>query len=820
LTPLLKRLQETRLPLLPHLEEIAAALEREGVLVLRSDPGSGKSTLLPLALLDRLKGGGKILMLEPRRAAALSIAARMADLLGEECGERVGYAVRLEKRLSRRTRLEVLTEGLLVRRLQDDPDLKGVETVVFDEFHERSIHTDLALALLLDLRRMGARIRILIMSATMDAAETASFIGRTEKRPEGRGVPLFDIPGRLFPVDIRYRPLPGRSPLGRETAAALEGILREEPDHETLVFLPGRREIEDAGAALAERGLAETYRVLPLYGNLPLARQREVIAGGGEGRRRIILSTNVAETGLTIPGITLVVDSGYVRVERYHIPTALNRLSPEQASLRSADQRAGRAGRLLPGVCVRLWDPAQARPRENDPEIRRVDLSAPVLECLLWGVRDREGLPWPEPPPQAAWDRALELLRDLGAADGTGAPTAKGKEMARLGVEPRLGSLCIAGKAAGQGALACAAAAILASRDQSGISGDGDFRRRLTLIRRNAPNPWVKGVRETAADLLRRLGLGGLALDWTAEEEAGAGGLLAAAFPDRIVRSREPGLFRFPSGREARIEGPLAREEWLAAAEADAGERTGFIRLAAPVTEEQALAFLKNQIREERSVEWTGLIPRTLRVRAAGRILISQEKRPSSREDVIADLPLMLQNRGLEILPWEGAPRRLLDRIRFFAARREGGDAWTDEALIRDASQWLGPFTGEGGKGPVIGGHGLRQALEYRLGGEKGRDLAALVPEQFPLPGGRSRAVDYGSGEPVVRLRLQDAFGIPPVSRILGVPVVFHLLSPADRPIQITADLGGFWTGSYREVRRELRGRYPKHRWPENPMEG
>jgi ATP-dependent helicase HrpB len=299
---------------------------------------------------------------------------------------------------------------------------------------------------------------------------------------------------------------------------------------------------------------------------------------------------------------------------------------------------------------------------------------------------------------------------------------------------------------------------------------------------------------------------------------------LAAAFPDRIARAREPGIFRFASGREARLEGPLSREEWITAAEADAGERTGYIRLAAPLSPEQALALLEPQLRDERSLEWAGLVPRTLSVRSAGRILISREKRPSSREEALADLPLMLENRGLGILPWEGAPRRLLERIRFFASRGEEPESpWDDEALIRDAPRWIGPFIwegAEGGKGPILDGKGLKQALEFRLGWEKSRDLAVLVPEAFPLPGGKSRPVAYDSGEPVVRLRLQDAFGIPEAAPILGVPVVFHLLSPADRPIQITADLGGFWAGSYREVRRELRGRYPKHNWPENPREG
>ena len=409
-------------PLSPFLPEIRAALENRGAAVLRADPGSGKSTLVPLALMDGA-AGGKILMLEPRRAAVLGIASRMAELLGEELGEQVGYAVRLEKRGSVNTRIEVITEGLLIRRLQNDPALAGISIIIFDEFHERQAAADLALALVLDLRRMGSPVRLLIMSATLDAAGAAAFIDRAERRAGENKTPVFDCPGKIFPVDITYRPRPGKAPLGKEIAAALGDLLRPGGGEnagggpageggDILVFLPGRREIGDTEGALKGMGLNRDFDLLSLHGGLPLARQKEVISPPelrekGPARRRIILSTNVAETGLTIPGVTVAMDSGYARLERFHLPTGMNRLSLEPVSLQSAEQRAGRAGRLGPGRCIRLWPAGDLRPRETDPEIRRVDLSSLVLECLLWGVKNPGDLPWLENPPAAAWDRAL-----------------------------------------------------------------------------------------------------------------------------------------------------------------------------------------------------------------------------------------------------------------------------------------------------------------------------------------------------------------------------------------------------------------------------
>jgi ATP-dependent helicase HrpB len=779
--------------------------------------------------MDRDAGSRRILMLEPRRAAVLGIASRMAELLGESPGERVGYAVRLLRKRSPRTRVEVLTEGLLVRRLQKDPSLRGISTVIFDEFHERSVYTDLALAFMLDLRRLGAETRLLIMSATMDARRIAGFIDAVENRTGENRVPVIDCPGRAFPVDIRYRPLPGKARLGAETGAALRDLLETGRDRQVLVFLPGKREIGDAAAVLAESPLAKDFRTLPLHGGLPLARQRQVLSPENAEKGRIILATNVAESALTVPGITLVVDTGYARVEKYHIPTAMNRLCLEPISIQSADQRAGRAGRLGPGRCVRLWDESLPRSPETECEIRRIDLSGLVLECLLWGIRTREDLPWLDPPPEGAWTGAVELLTLLGALDLQGNPSGRGRELAVLGLSPRLGTLCLAGRDAGKAVPACVAAAILADRDGSGIREDADFGRRLSMIRNNPGQPWVRGILETAEDLLRRLGLAEEALTWEIEDEAGLGELLAAAFPDRIARRQAPqdrdgfGKFRFVSGREARVQGPLGNQEWLAAPEADAGERTGFIRLAAPLSPETALRLLEPQIRTEEGIQWKGLVPRSTLSRYAGRLLISEERGPGSREGVLRDLPRLLADRGIALLPWEadqGEPRRLLERIRFFAAHggTARGAAFTDEALIRDAALWLGPGIPENrGKDPIIDGKGLIRALLSRLGGEQKHLLDREVPEYFVLPGGKKRLLDYGSGEPALRIRLQEAFGIGGENRIMGVPVVFYLLSPADRPIQITRDLPGFWTGSYAAVRREMRGRYPKHPWPEDP---
>jgi len=829
---------DTCLPLAPFLADICDKLFEKTAAVVRADPGSGKSTLLPLALMDKCgektlidrNPAGKIVLLEPRRAAAVGIAARMAELLGEEIGERVGYAVRLERKVSERTMVEVLTDGLFVRRIQADPSLPGIGTVIFDEFHERSAMLDLVLAFLLDLRRMGARINILIMSATMDADLVACFLNRVEGRTAGMEVPVFDIPGSVFPVETSYRPLAGKAPLGIETAAALTKILRGEAcggEGDVLVFLPGRREIADTESDLLSRGEAGDLEILPLYGSLPLSKQREIIAPQHRKKRRIILSTNIAESALTIPGISLVVDSGYVRLERFHIPTAMNRLSLETASKVSAEQRTGRAGRLGPGRCIRLWDKADLRPETTDPEIRRIDLSGLVLECLLWGIRSPDDLPWLEAPPGAAWERGLGLLRDLGAASGENQPTELGKNSVRLGLDPRLGILCLAGKKAGCPGLACAAAALLSERLPAGfmMDDDGDFRSRLAMLRKAK----TKTVMETMDDLFRRLHLpAATAREWSVEDENKIGELLAAAFPDRIAARQKPeatvsaARFRFVSGREARIAGPLENSGWLIAPEVDAGERFAFIRLAAPVSEETALEILKRQTVTETRVEWKGLVPRTVVSLRAGRLFLGEERRASTRREATEALKHLLCDDGLDVLPWtegKAAPMRLLERIRFFAAH--GGidsNAWTSEALIHDAEEWLIPFTSEPDEGSIVTVSSLLDALSGRLGWALVPVLDRELPEVFSFPNGRKRTINYSSGEPVLSAPLQFCFGIAVHPRIMSVPIVFHLLSPANRPVQITSDIAGFWKGSWADVRKEMKGRYPKHFWPEDPQ--
>ena len=852
-TDIRRGIAETGLPLVPHLDAICDALDRKGSVVLRADPGSGKSTLVPLALLDRF--GGKIVMLEPRRAAVLGIASRLAELLGENVGGRAGYAVRLDRRVSSRTKIEVITEGLLVRRLQENPSMFGESTawnaagwtLIFDEFHERSAHSDLALAFVLDLIRMGAKVRLVIMSATMDASRVADMVaacisGKDGNEPDGESIPLIECPGRVFPVEVSHTPLPRRGPLGKECAMCLADILTMEcsdtqgsslPHGDILVFLPGRREIAACAGYLKERGFDRDFEIEMLYGSLPLEKQRRIIAPEKQGKRRVILSTNVAETGLTIPGVTLVVDSGYARIQRFHIPSGMNRLSLEQISESSAGQRAGRAGRLGPGRCIRLWPRGEARPTETAPEIRRTDISALVLECLLWGLAKIDELPWPDKPGEAAWESSLELLGELGALDAQGRPTKTGRQMAGLGLEPRLARLCIAGRDLGKASLACAAAALLSGQD-AGADHAPDFADRLSALRNEPNSPWAKKIRENVVDIFRRLNLSGFS-PWKIQDEADLGEMLAIAFPDRIARRRDfgdtrvsgvsidEGIFRFPSGREARCKMPLAGMEWLCALEVDSGERTGYIRLAVPLSRETALATLEKRVSVERAVEWNGLVPRLVETKKAGRILLWEKRRPCRRSELVPFLPAMLAAQGISALPWDenrAAPRKVLERIRFYAASKGEASNWNDESLVDEASQWLGPYVWGGsdtGKAGIIDAANLCDALAARLGWEEKRKLDKLVPDSFALPSGRKRPVEYGSGEPVVRLRLQDAFGISGQCRAMGLPIVFHLLSPADRPVQITRDLDGFWTGSYPEVRKEMRGRYPRHKWPENP---
>ncbi|GAB1484463.1 ATP-dependent helicase HrpB [Treponema sp.] len=834
-----QNLADTGLPLVPHLDTLVQKLAARKLAVLRADPGSGKSTLVPLSCLDSPAfNSGKIIMLEPRRVAAVSVADRMASLLGEKLGERVGYAVRLDRCIGPSTRVEVLTEGLLVRRLQGDPDLSGVSLLIFDEFHERSLPADLALALALDLRKLRPELAILIMSATMDTQRVAAYLGNSEEPPDSKkqSVPIIDCRGTPYPVEISYKPLSERGKLGEELGKALAFELAQrqsmEAGGDTLVFLPGLREIQDV-ERICRPLLGSSFDIFSLHGSLPLSEQRKITAGKRPGeRRRIILSTNLAETSLTVPGIDLVVDSGFVRIQRYQFGSAMDRLVLERSSKRSADQRTGRAGRLARGRCIRLWSETDVINTETEPEMGRVELSSLVLDCALWGARGRDDLSFLDMPSERAWEDALETLRELGALDSQQRPTERGRKMATLGLSPRLAALVLYGQEQEQLDLACMAAAALSDRDSSGISDDADFRRRLAVLRLDdeerreggetgSRKAWRERCRSLALDLKQRLRQDKQSLHWTLSQENDLGILLAAAFPDRIARRQESLMYRFPQGREARLFGPLEREEWIVAVEADAGERSGFIRLCAPLDKESAERALQAQSTREIKVEWKELLPRTVERNLAGRLLLSEKRRKSTHEEIEAALPQLLQEKGLSVLPWEEGKAealRYLQRIRFRAAILGGIEKqrWSDESLVEDAELWLAPFISV--EGPIFSASSLKNALLERLSYKAAQELAKQVPEFFITPAHTTRPFDYSSDQVALDVKIQELFGLSDTPRVLGVPVVLRLLSPAQRPIQLTSDLAGFWKGSYTKVRKELRGRYPKHHWPEDPL--
>lgn len=809
----------TGLPLVPFLPRVDAALEQRRLCVLTAEPGAGKSTLVPAYLLDRpWLAGRKIRMLEPRRLAAAAVAARISELLGEPLGRRAGYRVRSSARVSAETRLEVVTEALIARALEADPLLADTGLVILDEFHERSIHADLGLALLLEARRARPDLALLLMSATLDADRVAAFIAADD--PAG-AAPVIDCPGRVFPVETSYRPI-GEGPRWEGAFADLVAALLPDAEGDVLAFLPGVREIERAAGRLAVAARVGGIEVLSLHGSLPLERQREVLRPRDPGAdRRVVLATSIAETSLTVPGIGLVVDSGWARTSELHHATGLERLVTSRVSASSADQRRGRAGRLAPGHCVRAWKASEPLPDRPAPEILRTDLSGLVLECALWGAREPGGLRWLDPPPQASWAAARELDRMLGLLDDDGRPTDAGRAAARLGLAPRLAVLVLEGARTGAAAAAAEAAALLGERDGSGLGRDPDFAARIDRLRAGGGSPaWRHAVAQETRRILSRTGArtGRPARppDDRPLEERALAVLLGRAFPDRIARRDRDGTFRFVTGRAARYPGDAKGPAWLVAPDADAGETTGTIRLAVELDAADAERLLAPIARESVSVRWEGLAPKGVRVKAAGRLVLAESpwRGAGFPEAAAASFIDLLRREGIGILPWDDRSRGLLARLRFHAART-GTAALDDGELARRAPEWLVPrlqFTA----GPALDGAGLLRALAALVPVRRA-DLDRLVPASVTLAGGIRRDVDYASGAPVVETRIQDVFGMREGPVICGVPLVFRLLSPAMRPVQVTDDLAGFWRSSYAEVRSQMRGRYPRHDWPEDP---
>lgn len=805
------------LPIDDALPGLVAALRKGARAVLVAPPGAGKTTRVPLALLDEAWAtGGKIIVLEPRRLAARAAAARMASSLGEKVGDTVGLRVRLQSLVSARTRIEVVTEGVFARMILDDPSLEGVSAVLFDEFHERSLDADLGLALALDAQE-GLRedLRILVMSATLDGARVASLMNDAAR---------IESEGRAFPVETRYV---GRDPSARieeEVARVALGALIDERGS-ILAFLPGQGEITRVAALLAERIKNPNVDIAPLYGAMDQRAQDLAVAPAAPGRRKIVLATSIAETSLTIEGVRVVIDSGLMRVPRYEPDIGLTRLETTRVSRANADQRRGRAGRVEPGVCYRLWEEAANGGLQAyaPPEILSADLASFALDLAAWGVADAASLKFLDPPPKPAMNEAKALLTKLGALGADGRITDEGRAISKLALAPRLARMLVDAARLGREALAADIAVALTER---GLGGDTvDLAHRLTAFRRDR-----SARAEDARRLARNLATRARALV-EARAVGGpdtAGAWLAAAFPDRIAMARgKRGEFLMANGRAASVEAhdSLAGEPFLAIGEIVGRAASARILTAAALTREEIEAIAGAEIAEvdELTFDRASAALRARRRKRLGALILAEQTLPVPQDEASAlALAKGLVALGAERWPWSKALKQWRDRVMFLRRAEEG--VWPDlsDAALEASPDWLAPFLLGKTSLAGVGADDLSEALRARLDYSLTRRLDDEAPTHFVAPTGTSAPVDYeAEGGPSLSLRVQEFFGLAAHPSLAGgrVPLTLHLLSPAHRPIQITRDLPGFWKGSWAGVRADLRGRYPRHSWPENPAE-
>nr|WP_132030427.1 ATP-dependent helicase HrpB [Aquabacter spiritensis] len=809
-------MHDAPLPIDDALPALRAALAAQPCAVLVAPPGAGKTTRVPLALMDEAwVGGGKILVLEPRRLAARAAAARMSQSLGEAVGGRVGYRVRLKSEVSRHTRIEVITEGVFTRMILDDPELSGVAAVLFDEFHERSLDADLGLALALDAQR-GLRedLRLLAMSATLDGARVAALLGTA-----GAAAPVIESAGRAFPVDTRYLGRDPRTGIDRQTADAVLRALSAETGS-VLVFLPGAGEIRRVESLLRERVGDPAIDIVPLFGALDAAAQDQAVAPAPPGRRKVVLATSIAETSLTIAGVRVVVDSGLARVPRFEPDVGLTRLETVRVSRAAADQRRGRAGRTEPGICYRLWTEGETASLAPfaPPEILAADLSGLVLDLAAWGVRDPRSLAFLDPPPLPALGEARALLTLLGALDAGGAVTPLGRRMALLPLPPRLAHMVVMGADAGAGLQAAEIAAVLVER---GLGGDSvDLAHRLEDFRRD---------RSRRADEARRLAArwseaAGGAARRTAPPSPAA--LLVRAFPDRVARARGDGTrFVLANGRGAVMDAalPLARAPYLAVAELSGRADAARILLAAALPEEDLERLFDSQIHTTTEIAFDreAAAVRARETRRLGALVLAERPRPVAADATCAQvLARGIADLGLHRLPFTAALWQWRDRVGFL--RRAEGEPWpdlSDAALTASLEDWLAPFLLGKSALAEIGADDLSNALRALLPHGLSARLEAEAPTHYEAPTGSRLPIHYGEDGPVLPVRVQEMFGLKTHPTIAGgrVPLTLALLSPAHRPIQVTRDLPQFWRGSWRDVRADMRGRYPKHPWPEDP---
>ena len=818
---------DTPLPIDAVLGELARMLAGNNAAVLVAPPGAGKTTRVPLALLDEpwIKGR-KIIVLEPRRIAARASAERMAHTLGERVGETVGYRVRFGSKVSRATRIEVVTEGIFSRQILDDPELSGVAAVLFDEFHERSLDADLGLALARDAQ-VGLRddLRILVMSATLDGARVAKLLGEA---------PVIASEGRAFPVETRYLGRKADAPLERQMADAIAVALRADPGS-VLAFLPGAAEIRRTQNFLGERIHDASIEIVPLFGALDAAVQDRAIAPAPEGHRKVVLATSIAETSLTIEGVRIVVDSGMARVPRYEPDIGLTRLETVRASRAAVDQRRGRAGRTEPGVCYRLWDEPQTASLSayTQPEILTADLSSLVLDVAQWGVGDPTTLAFLDSPPAPALKEARSLLRELGALDADGRITAEGNSLRALALPPRLARMIVDSHGLGTGEEAAEIAAVLTER---GLGGDSvDLDARLDQFRRDRSQR-ASSARGLAQRWASQVASGEKAAATSASPSPQGGGepstgvMLAFAFPERVARNRGNGSFVLANGRGAAVEqtSALARAPYVAVAELTGTAANGRILLAAPISLADIELRFADQIEtaDEILFDRNAMALRARRKKTLHAITLSEAPMALSPSmetaQVLAD---GLIASGPDKLPWSKPLKQWRDRV-MFLRRAEGETSqnpWpdlSDDALAAKREVWLVPALHDKTSLKEFSSGDLSEALMTLLPWELRARLEREAPTHFEAPTGTMLAIDYEAEQgPTIAVRLQELFGLnthPSIAKG-AVPLVLELLSPAHRPVQVTRDLPGFWRGSYAAVRSDLRGRYPRHSWPEDP---
>lgn len=830
------------LPIDRVIPELVDVLRTTNSAVLIAAPGAGKTTRVPLALVDEpWLDGRRILMLTPRRLAARASAGYMASLLGEKVGERVGYRVKRDAKVGPRTRIEVITEGVLTRMLQNDPGLEGVGLIIFDEFHERNLHADLGLALSLQARSLFCEdLRILVMSATLDAKPVAALLG---------DAPVVVSEGRSFHVETRFleRPMEGR--MESEVARVILQALSTETG-DVLVFLPGAGEIRKVASLLAEGGLGPEIRLAPLYGALPQEAQDRAIRPGQPGERKVVLATSIAETSLTVEGVRVVIDSGFIRVPRFSPRTGMTRLETTKVSRASADQRRGRAGRLEPGVCYRMWTEQEERMliAQQTPEIKEADLAPLALELAAWGVTDTDELSWLDAPPKAALTQAYDLLIQLGAMDEQERITQHGRELAELGLHPRLGHMICEADKVGLAHVACELAVLVVERDMMRgrqASQDADLRTRVEMLRmtvqkkqtgRGAEDGWqldeaaCRRIWEEAAHLKRlwsnRENRSEAPVCESDELEA-IGRLLAFAYPDRIALRRGDGRFLLRNGRGAAftVEQPLAFEKYVVAAMLDDLGADSRIMLAAGLAETDLERDWASQIKEETSVWWersSQSVRARVRKRLGALIIREAPAERADAEELRAALLGGIAQEGLEILPWNRHARQLRERLAFMHYLDSGWPDVEDETLLATLDEWLGPHVYGCRKREELSHLSLSSILEAMLGWEQRRELDEWAPTHIIVPSGSRIPVDYSNPEaPILAVRLQELFGLQDTPRIGRgrVPLTLHLLSPAQRPVQVTQDLSSFWQTTYFEVKKDLKGRYPKHYWPDDPLQ-